>query len=102
MTGEYLHLCSRCGAEFYSADWYLGGNCHCPKCKEEWQQEYPDDALRMAENAAARKLREQRDREYDKNPPKTTVTVENGARVERRGTMPIGANAGGSLFKIDF
>lgn len=109
--GEYIHICSRCGGYFYTDEWYIGAYPLCPVCRADElevdrlapRREFAaDTAERLAAKEAADAERERQDREYEANPPKVVVTVAKGMRVERRGVVPAGANAGrGSSAVLD-
>ena len=101
--GEYIHICSWCGGFFYTDQWYIGAYPMCPAChadEREAARQDPcrefasDTAGRLAAKEAAEAERERQDREYAANPPKVVVTTAKGMRVERRGVVPAGANAG--------
>lgn len=105
-VGKYLHICSWCGGDFYTDQWYIGAYPRCPVCGADEREAVglappgvstTDTAGRLVAKQAAEAARERRDREYEANPPKVVVTVANGVRVERRGVVPAGANAGRGL-----
>lgn len=84
---EFTHICWRCGAWFTNKV-YAGGICK--DCEEATKSEAYLEAKARAE---ALERREIRDREYAMHAPKTTISEENGVRIERYGVIPAGANA---------
>ena len=104
-VGRYFHVCSWCGRGFYTDQWYIGAYPRCPVCRADEREAArlapfrgpADDTFeRLAAKKTAEAERERLDREYEANPPKIVVKVANGVRVERRGVVPAGANAGRS------